>query len=95
MPLFTVCLTTCLFKEKHSPQVWLSLMPIFIGVAIATLTELGFQWDGMISALLATACFSLQNIYSKIVLRVRGFGQSHSPSHLVYHFLRPGTPENI
>lgn len=58
-----------LFKEKHSAQVWLSLMPIVVGVAIATLTELRFQWDGMLAALLATACFSLQNIYSKIVLR--------------------------
>lgn len=40
MPLFTVIITTCVFKEKHSAQVWLSLMPIVIGVAIATLTEL-------------------------------------------------------
>ena len=58
-----------LFNERHSPQVWMSLIPIVFGVALATVTELQFNWLGMLSALASTGAFSLQNIYSKRVLK--------------------------
>lgn len=69
MPLFTVILSQLILKERHTKWVYLSLLPIVTGVVIASFTEISFDLLGLVCALISTIGFSLQNIYSKKVLK--------------------------
>jgi len=72
MPIFTVLLGRILLGMKHSTKVYLSLVPIVGGVAVATLSEVSFDLLGLCSALSATCGFAIITIFSKQALRDTG-----------------------
>eukprot|EP00043_Microstomoeca_roanoka_P015777 m.158394 g.158394 ORF g.158394 m.158394 type:complete len:335 (-) comp16332_c0_seq1:247-1251(-) len=69
MPIFTVLLSKLFLKQHHSMLAYISLLPIISGVIIASVTEIEFNMLGLISALISTFTFAIQNIYSKKVMK--------------------------
>uniref|UniRef100_A0A915Q005 Sugar phosphate transporter domain-containing protein n=1 Tax=Setaria digitata TaxID=48799 RepID=A0A915Q005_9BILA len=68
MPLFAVFSARIILKERQSKYVYLSLIPIIIGVSVATFTELSFDLGGLLNALLSTCIYSILNVFVKKVL---------------------------
>eukprot|EP00056_Hartaetosiga_gracilis_P000326 m.37841 g.37841 ORF g.37841 m.37841 type:complete len:383 (-) comp10160_c0_seq7:36-1184(-) len=69
MPIFTVILSRIFLNQTHSTRAYLSLVPIMAGVIIASVTEIEFNLVGLISALVSTLTFAVQNILSKKVMK--------------------------
>lgn len=84
MPIFTVMISRLFFNETQSLMVYLSLVPIISGVAIATVTEVSFELFGMIMALLCTIVFALQNIYTKRAIKDLRLNHLHLLTRLAH-----------
>lgn len=72
-PIFAVIFSVVILGEKHSTRTYISLVPIIVGILIATVTEIEFNLLGMLSALFSMMVLSLQNIYSKKLFKERKF----------------------
>ncbi|XP_042987673.1 xylulose 5-phosphate/phosphate translocator, chloroplastic [Carya illinoinensis] len=63
-PVFSVVFSSFL-GNTYPFQVWLSILPIVLGCALAAITEVSFNFQGLWGALISNVGFVLRNIYSK------------------------------
>eukprot|EP00039_Didymoeca_costata_P011369 m.159449 g.159449 ORF g.159449 m.159449 type:complete len:322 (-) comp15151_c1_seq10:1495-2460(-) len=69
MPLFTVGFSKVILRTSYSWQIYMSLIPIVLGVIVTSATQLEFNLLGLVSALLSCCSLSLQSIFSKKVMK--------------------------
>ncbi|CAE6964912.1 PPT1 [Symbiodinium sp. KB8] len=67
-PVFNVVLSAVFFGEYKSFGVYVSLVPIALGVGIASTSEMSYNHIGFAAASLSAALKVLQNIYTKRVM---------------------------
>jgi len=64
-PAFSVLVSRFLLGESFPTQVYLSLLPIIGGCALAAVTELNFNMIGFMGAMISNLAFVFRNIFSK------------------------------
>lgn len=64
-PFFNAAASQFILGQSIPLSLWLSLAPVVIGVSMASLTELSFNWLGFISAMISNISFTYRSIYSK------------------------------
>ncbi|XP_078438814.1 glucose-6-phosphate/phosphate translocator-like protein isoform X1 [Wolffia australiana] len=64
-PFFNAAASQFILGQQLPISLWLSLLPVVIGVSMASLTELSFNWLGFISAMISNISFTYRSIYSK------------------------------
>nr|KAJ0226299.1 hypothetical protein LSAT_V11C100046380 [Lactuca sativa] len=64
-PFFNASASQFILGQSIPITLWLSLLPVVLGVSMASLTELSFNWLGFISAMISNISFTYRSIYSK------------------------------
>jgi len=64
-PIFQAVLSAVILKSFFSHLAYLTLIPIMLGVALASVTELSFTWVGFITAMLSNLFYQLRIVLSK------------------------------
>ncbi|KAL6201406.1 hypothetical protein ACLB2K_025120 [Fragaria x ananassa] len=64
-PFFNASASQFILGQSIPLSLWLSLAPVVLGVSMASLTELSFNWLGFISAMISNISFTYRSIYSK------------------------------
>ncbi|XP_062111478.1 triose phosphate/phosphate translocator, chloroplastic-like [Humulus lupulus] len=64
-PFFNAAASQFVLGHQIPLSLWLSLAPVVIGVSMASLTELSFNWTGFVSAMISNIAFTYRSIYSK------------------------------
>jgi solute carrier family 35 protein E1 len=67
-PVFSAGLSAVILKSYLSLRTLLCLVPIVVGVGMASLTELSFTWVGFGTALLSNLFYQLRNVLAKLEL---------------------------
>ncbi|KAK1301741.1 hypothetical protein QJS10_CPB12g00999 [Acorus calamus] len=64
-PFFNASASQFILGQPIPLTLWLSLAPVVLGVSMASLTELSFNWTGFISAMISNISFTYRSLYSK------------------------------
>ncbi|PWA83400.1 triose phosphate/phosphate translocator, chloroplastic [Artemisia annua] len=64
-PFFSAAASQFVLGHQIPLPLWLSLAPVVLGVSMASLTELSFNWLGFTSAMISNISFTYRSIYSK------------------------------
>ncbi|KAL2924671.1 Glucose-6-phosphate/phosphate translocator 2 chloroplastic [Bienertia sinuspersici] len=64
-PAFSVLVSSLVLGESFPAGVYLSLLPIIGGCALAAVTELNFNMIGFMGAMISNLAFVFRNIFSK------------------------------
>lgn len=67
-PAFGAVASALFLGEFFPWSVYLSLIPIISGVAMAAVSELTFQWPGFLLAMMANVGFAGRNVFSKLTM---------------------------
>ncbi|KAL0906169.1 hypothetical protein M5K25_024640 [Dendrobium thyrsiflorum] len=65
-PFFNAAASQFILGQQIPFALWLSLAPVVIGVSMASLTELSFNWTGFISAMISNTDMDSTNLYAYI-----------------------------
>lgn len=79
-PAFSVLVSAFLLGESFPMPVYLSLLPIIGGCALAAVTELNFNLVGFMGAMISNLAFVFRNIFSK-----RGMSKGKSVGGMNYY----------
>jgi len=82
MPIWVLLLGRCIWGERQPPKIYCSVIPIFIGIGMATISEINFNLIGTLSAFVSTIGFALQGLYTKKAMRELNMHQ-----HLLLQYL--------
>lgn len=67
-PAFGAVGSAIVLGEVYSPSVYLTLLPIIMGVALSAVTQIQFSWPGFLFAMLSNVAFASRNIFSKLTM---------------------------
>jgi solute carrier family 35, member E1 len=67
-PIFNVLVAAVLFGEYHAKPVYYSLLPIAVGVTLASATDFSFNFIGFFWSVVSALMKVLQNIYTKRII---------------------------
>ncbi|KAF5181969.1 Glucose-6-phosphate/phosphate translocator 2 protein [Thalictrum thalictroides] len=73
-PAFSVLVSSLILGESFPPAVYLSLLPIIGGCALAAVTELNFNMIGFMGAMISNLAFVFRNIFSKKGMKGKSVG---------------------
>ena len=80
-PLFTCGFNWILLGDKITLPIGLSLIPIILGVSIASISELYFTWVSFLGAMISNVAFAGRNVASRLALD-KPKGENITPENL-------------